>query len=139
MAAPDFSKLLDKIRDDNQELRAAHGALGRAFEKLDTRLTVLKAGIRIEPYPIGKDKNGPVIGYSQFHDGWHITTYIRGLGDTLSEAPATEAVPELQVELMGHVGGLLSKLSDGIAAKVKAAAAASKEADRLIDAIRANS
>ncbi len=136
--AADFSKLLDKIKNDNAELKAAEAALGRAFEKLDSRLTQLRAGVRIEPYPVGKGDDSPVIGFRRYHDGWHITTMIRGLGDSLSEAPATEATPELQVALMAHVGGLLEKLSASIAERMKATTAASKEADKIVDAVKAN-
>ena len=136
--AADFSKLLDKIAEDNHALRSAHAALGKAFEKLDQRLNQLKAGMRIEPYPVGKGEDSPVLGFKRYHDGWHITTLIKGLGDTQSEAPAAEAPPELQVLLVGHLAGLLGKISDALAANLKAASAASKEADKVVDAIQAN-
>jgi len=134
--AADFTKLLEKIAADNHALRVSQGLLGRAFEKLDGQLNQLKAGIRVEPYAIGKGADSPVLGYRRFHDGWHITTSIKGLGDTATEAPATEAPPELQVELIGHIGGLLAKISDAIAAKAKEATAASQEADKLLKAIK---
>ena len=58
--ATDFAKVLDKIRDDNAELMRQQAQLVKAFEKLDTRLTIMKAGVRIEPYETGK--RGPVLG-----------------------------------------------------------------------------
>ena len=132
--AADFGKVLEKIKDDNQALHAAQANLGRALEKLDARLNVLKAGVRIEPYEVGK--GGPVIGYRRFSSGWHITTHLEGIGGIFSEAPLTEAPSERQVELMPHVAGLLGKISDALAAKLKETTGATKEADRLLAAIR---
>ena len=72
--ATDFSKILDKIAADNKQLSKNHKQLAEALQKLDSRLNVMRAGVRIEPYPISKD--GPSIGFRRFHDGWHITTIL---------------------------------------------------------------
>jgi hypothetical protein len=132
--ADDFEKLLEKIKADNIALQAAQKSLGEALEKLDERLTMLQAGVRIEPYQVAK--GGPVIGFRRFHDGWHITTHLEGISDIVSETPAIEAKPEVQVELMPHVAPLLKKISDAIAGKVKQTSSAVKEADKILDALR---
>ena len=85
---------------------------------------------------MGKGASASFIGLKRYHDGWRITTQIEGIGDTTAEAPAVEAVPEIQVVLIDHVGDLLGKISDGIAKNLKAATAASVQADKLVAAIR---
>jgi hypothetical protein len=131
--ATDFGKLLDKIKDDNDELQKQKARLVQAYEKLDTRLNIMKAGVRIEPYVTGK--GGPVLGYKQYSDGWHMTTHLAGLADLVSEIPVVEAAREVQVALMPHVGGLLEKVSASIAATVKETKSATDEANRLISAL----
>ncbi len=129
----DYGKILDKIATDNAELNDNEERLQEAFEKLDGRLNVLRAGVRIEPYTIGKD--GPCIGFQRFQDGWHITTKREGLAGLSSEIPALEAEPAIQVLLVGEVGGLLDKISTAISDKVKASANSVKEAESLLDAL----
>lgn len=131
--ANDFGKVLDKIAADNAQLSQNHKRLAKALEKLDSRLNLMKAGIRIQPYPIGKD--GPSIGYRRFHDGWHITTLLEGLAGLSSEIPVREAAPSVQVILVGEIGGLLDKISKSIAAKVKESTSSVKEAESLLDAL----
>lgn len=131
--ADDFDKLLERIREDNDALKRGQKQLVQAFEKLDARLTQLKAGLRIEPYPVGK--SGAVIGLRRFHDGWHITTHLEGIAGIVSETPAHEAPPERLIELMPHVAGLLSRVSQEIAARVKQTEAALGQADRLLDVL----
>ncbi len=132
--ADDFDKLLQKIKTDNEALKRGQKQLSEALEKLDTRLTQLNAGIRIELYAVGK--SGAVIGFRRFHDGWHITTQLEGIGGITSETPAIEAPPARQVELMPHVGGLLTKLAGAIGDKVKETKGALTQADKLMDALR---
>ena len=132
--ADDFDKLLQKIKADNEALKRGQKQLAEAFEQLDARLTQLNAGVRIEPYDLGK--GGAVIGFRRFHDGWHITTHLEGIGGIVSETPAIEAPPERQVELMPHLGTLLGKISGAITAKVKQTGGALKEAEKLLDALR---
>jgi hypothetical protein len=129
----DFGKLLDRIKTDNEELKRSEALLLRAYQKLDSRITVLKAGIRIEPYDA--EKSGLKIGFRRYHDGWHISTVIEGVGGILSEVPVVEAPPDTQVALMGHVGDLLEKISESIGARVKTTQGALKEADRLLSAL----
>jgi len=131
--AKDYGKILEKIANDNASLTDNEQRLQEAFEKLDSRLNVLKAGVRIEPYAIGKD--GPSIGFRRFQDGWHITTKLEGLAGLSSEIPALEAEPSTQVILVNEVGGLLDKISKAIADKVKASASSVKEAESLLDAL----
>jgi dynactin complex subunit len=131
--ANDYGKILDKIAADNAALDSNEKRLQEAFEKLDQRLNVLRAGVRIEPYPISKD--GPSIGFRRFQNGWHITTILEGLAGLSSEIPALEAEPALQVALVGEVGGLLDKISKSIAGKVKASTSSVKEAESLLDAL----
>jgi hypothetical protein len=131
--ANDFGKVLDKIAADNAQLSQNHKRLAKALEKLDSRLNIMRAGIRIEPYPIGKD--GPSIGYRRFHDGWHITTLLEGLAGLKSEIPVREAAPSVQVTLVGEIGGLLDKISKAIASKVKESNSSVKEAESLLDAL----
>ena len=131
--ANDFGKVLDKIAADNAQLNENHKQLAKALEKLDTRLNVLRAGIRIEPYTTGKD--GPAIGYRRFHDGWHITTQLEGLAGLTSEIPLREASPSVQVALVSEIGDLLDKISKNIASKVKASTTSVKAAEALLDAL----
>jgi len=131
--AKDYGKILDKIAKDNASLNENELRLQEAFEKLDSRLNVLQAGVRIEPYIIGKD--GPCIGFRRFQDGWHITTKLEGLAGLSSEIPALEADPGTQVVLVNEVGALLDKISKAIADKVKASASSVKEAESLLDAL----
>jgi len=131
--ANNYGKILDKIAADNAELSSNEKRLQEAFEKLDQRLNVLRAGVRIEPYLISKD--GPSIGFRRFQSGWHITTLLEGLAGLTSEIPALEAEPATQVALVGEVGGLLDKISKSIAGKVKASATSVKEAESLLDAL----
>ena len=132
--ADDFDKLLQKIKADNEALKKGEKQLAEAFEKLDARLTQLNAGVRIEPYGVGK--GDAVIGFRRFHDGWHITTHLAGIGDIVSETPAIEAPPPRQVELMPHVADLLGKISAAITAKVKQTGGALEQAEALLDALR---
>jgi len=129
----DYNKLLDKIASDNAKLSANEERLQEAFDKLDSRLNALGAGIRIEPYQIGKD--GPRIGFRRFSSGWHITTELEGLAGLTSEIPAREAEPDNQVVLVGGLGDLLDKVSKAIAEKVKASANSVKEAETLLSAL----
>ncbi len=129
--AADLGKLLDKIEQDNRALTTSHEQLAKAFQELDAKLTALKAGIRVEPYEV--KKGGPVIGFRRYNDGWHISTHLEGLSDIVSEIPVFEAEPQIQVELMGALEGLLKRISDEIAGQVKSASGAVKEADRLLD------
>ncbi len=133
--AADFGKVLEKIKTDNDQLRYARANLAKALEKLDGRLNQMKAGIRVEPFET--TKGGPVIGYRRFSTGWHITTRIDGIGGITSEAPVTEVSSDQQVALMPHVGALLGKIAEGLAKELKATTSATKEADKLLDAIRA--
>lgn len=128
--ATDFGKLLEKIQADNTELLNQQARLVKAFEKLDTRLNLLKAGVRIDPYVTGK--GGPVLGLKRFSDGWRMTTHLAGLGGLVSEIPVSEAVPDVQVALMPHVAGLLEKISKIIAQQVKDTGGSVAEADRLL-------
>ena len=57
--ANNYGKILDKIAADNAELSSNEKRLQEAFEKLDQRLNVLRAGVRIEPYLISKDGPEP--------------------------------------------------------------------------------
>lgn len=132
--AGDFGKILEKIKQDNTALKKGQEKLCEAFEKLDARLTQLNAGVRVEPYATTKD--GALIGFMRFSDGWHITTHLEGIGGIISEAPATEAPAARQVELMPHVAGLLEKISSTIADRVKSTTGALTEADKLISALR---
>ncbi len=131
--ATDFNKILDKIAADNAQLSENHKQLAKALNKLDSQLNVLRAGVRIEPYPTSKD--GPSIGLRRFHDGWHITTMLEGLAGLSSEIPVREAIPSVQVALVSEIGGLLDKVSKNIAANVKASSASVKEAKTLLDAL----
>ena len=129
----DFNKVLEKIATDNAQLNKNHKQLSEALVKLDSRLNVLRVGVRIEPYPLSKD--GPSIGLRCFHDGWHITTVLEGLAGLSSEIPVREATPSLQVAIVGGIGGLLDKVSKNIAADVKASSASVKEAETLLEAL----
>lgn len=131
--ASDFGKVLDTIQNDNAELVDQRSRLVRAFEKLDSRLNVLKVGVRIEPYETAK--GGPVLGMKQFSDGWHMTTHLEGIAGLVSEIPVSEASAAVQVALMPHVSTLLDKVSKAIAAEVKATKSAVTEADRLLAAL----
>ncbi len=131
--ATDFGKLLETIQKDNNELMAQQDRLARAFEKLDSRLNVLKAGVRVEPFETSK--GGPVLGYLRFDDGWHMTTLLVGLGGIASEIPVAEAAPEVQVALMPHVASLLERVSQRIGQQVKETRTAVSEADRLLSAL----
>ena len=131
--ANNFGKILDKIGADNTQLNENHEQLAEALDKLDARLNVLRARVRIEPYPINKD--GPTIGFRRFHDGWHITTLLEGLAGITSEIPIREAAPGVQVNLIGAIGALLEKISKSIEAEVKASTASVKEAEVLLDAL----
>ncbi len=131
--ATDFGKLLDTIQADNDELLNQQARLVKAFEKLDSRLNVLKAGVRIEPYDTGK--GGPVLGLKRFNDGWHMTTHLEGLGGLISEIPVSEAGAPVQVALMPHVAKLLELVSKKIAQQVKETKSAVTEADRLLSAL----
>ena len=134
--ATDFSKVLGRIEDENDELKKAHAALAEAFEKLDGKLTRLGARVRIEPYEVDK-KAGLVIGYRRFELTWRISTVVSGLAGTSSELPVSETKPDIQVALMPHVAGLLDKVATAVAAEAKQAQGAVVEAKRLIDAIEA--
>ncbi len=129
----DFNKVLEKIQTDNTALLASQAQLARAYEKLDSRITVIKAGVRIEPYEV--KKGGPKLGFRRFDDGWHITTMIEGIGGLTSEVPVSEAVPTTQVELVAHVGPLIDKIATDIAGRRKNAEAAVKEADKILAAL----
>ncbi|MBJ96102.1 MAG: hypothetical protein CMP23_16690 [Rickettsiales bacterium] len=131
--ANDFGKVLDKIASDNQQLNANYKQLASAIEKLDLRLNALRAGVRIEPYAISK--GGPSIGFRRFTDGWHITTLLEGIGGLVSEIPVREAVPEVQVQLVGEFSGLLDQISKAIAGQVKASTSSVKQAESLLDAL----
>ncbi len=133
--ATDFEKVLKKIDADNSALLAGRDDLREAFVKIDGRINAMKAGQRIEPYEVGK--SGHVLGFRRYHSGWHISTILKGFADIESEIPVVEASPELQVALIQHVGGLLEKLQGLIAADLKNTASAVKEANRLVDAVRA--
>ena len=132
--AADLGKLLERIEADNLALTSSHEQLVEAFQELDSKLNALNAGIRVEPYEVRK--GGPVIGFRRYNDGWHISTHLVGLSDMVSEIPVFEAAPAVQVELMEAVGGLLEKISAEIAAQVKAAAAAVKQAEGLLAVLR---
>lgn len=131
--ATDFGKLLDTIQTDNNELMNQQAKLVRAFEKLDSRLNVLKAGVRIEPFETRK--GGPLLGFQRYSDGWHMTTHLVGLAGIVSEIPAAEAAPEVQVALMPHVAALLERVSKQIAQQVKDTKSAVSEADVLLSAL----
>ena len=132
--ATDFSKILQKIDSENEELIRGRAALREAFEKIDGRINAMKAGIRIEPYEVAK--NGPKIGFRRYHTGWHISTIIVGIADIESEIPVGEAPSPIQIELMPHVGGLLEKLAAAVSVELKSTNTALKEADRLSEAVR---
>ncbi|GEM_PF-2047759 len=133
--ATDFQKVLKKIDADNTVLLAGREDLRLAFEKIDGRINAMKAGVRIEPYAAGK--TGFVIGLRRYHTGWHISTIVSGIADIESEVPVGEASSEVQVALIDHLGGLLEKLQGLIADEVKKTGGAVKEANKLVEAVRA--
>ena len=128
-------KLLQGIESANSAMKSDHARLREAFEKIDGRINAMGAGSRIEPFAAGK--GGAVIGFRRYHTGWHITTVITGIGGIESEIPATEASPSLQIELVPHVATVLDKLHEAISSEGKKAASARKEADKLVDAVKA--
>jgi hypothetical protein len=132
--ATDFTKILKKIDTENEELREGRKTLRDAFEKLDGRINAMKAGLRVEPYDVGK--NGQRLGFRRYHTGWHISTIVVGIGEIESEIPVIEAPSSIQIEIMPHVGGLLEKLSGAITVELKSTNSAVKEADRLTAAVR---
>jgi hypothetical protein len=133
--ATDVEKVLKKIDVDNNALQAGRANLKEAFEKIDGRINAMGAGLRIEPYAAGK--TGLVIGFRRYHTGWHISTVLVGVADIESEIPVTEATAATQVALIAHVGGLLEKLQAVIAGHLKETNTATKEAERLVEAVRA--
>ncbi|MCO4768909.1 MAG: hypothetical protein KDA24_02690 [Deltaproteobacteria bacterium] len=132
--ASDFGKLLDKIQSENSQLATAHARLGKAYEKLDGRLTRFNAKARIEPYEVDK-KSGLKIGYRRYERGWNISTIIEGVAGLEAEVPVRETPPKTQAALMPHVAGLLTKIGAALAEDVKSAKKATVEADRLLDAL----
>jgi hypothetical protein len=134
--ATDFTKVLKKIDTENEELIRGREALRGAFEKLDGRINAMKAGLRIEPYEVGK--KGHKLGFRRYHTGWHISTIVVGIGEIESEIPVVEAVSATQIVLMDHVGGLMEKLSKAISIELKSTSSALKEADRLVEAVRSS-
>jgi len=132
--AADFGKLLDQIQTNNDQLKISYGRLGRAYEKLDGRLTRLGARARVEPYAIDK-KSERKIGYRRFEHGWSITTMVQGVAGLEAEVPVSETSPHVQAELMPHVAPLLEKISALIADDVKNAKKAVTEAEKLLAAL----
>lgn len=132
--AGDFGKLLDSIQESNDQLSLAHGRLGRAFSKLDGRLTRFNAKARIEPYEVDK-KSGLKIGYRRFENRWSISTLVEGVAGLEAEVPVQETGPEMQAALMPHVEALLKKIAESIKADVKVAEKAAAEADKILAAL----
>jgi hypothetical protein len=132
--ASDFGKVLAKIESENKGLNLAQARLGRAFEKLDSRLTRLAAMVRIEPYEIDK-KSGLQIGYRRFEDRWSISTIVHGVAGLEAEVPVAETSPDRQAALIPHVAGLLEKVADALVEEHKTAQKAADEADRLLAAL----
>ncbi len=132
--AADFGKLLDQIQTNNDQLKLSYGRLGKAYEKLDGRLTRLGARARVEPYEIDK-KSDRKIGYRRYDHGWAITTMIQGVAGLEAEVPVAETEPHVQAELMPHVASLLEKIAGLIADDVKSAKKAVTEAEKILDAL----
>lgn len=132
--ASDFGKLLDAIESENTALRLAHQRLGKAYEKLDGRLTRLGAATRIEPYEVDK-KSKLTIGYRRFENTWNISTIVAGVAGLEAEVPVGETTPERQADLMPHVADLLDKIAKALGEDVKAAQKAVDTAEKLISAL----
>ena len=132
--AADFGKILGNIEDENVALLEAQVRLGKAYQRLDGKLTRLQAKTRIEPYPVDK-KSDLVIGYRRIEAQYYITTIIKGLGGTEAEVPVSEANPTIQADLMAYVAPLLEKVLVNVSANTKAATTAAATADKLIAAI----
>ena len=132
--ASDFGKVLEKIENENKALNLAQSRLGKAYEKLDSRLTRFQARARIEPYEVDK-KSGDRIGYRRFEDRYCISTMIAGVAGLEAEVPVAETSPSRQAALMPHVAGLLEKVAAAIAEDHKVAKKAADEAEKLLAAL----